>query len=190
MTPDLSSPPAEADPVRAALADPAVLGRLRAAARVFLGRRGYSLSPIRRSEEAAEVASVAQARAYGHKDRFDPTQGEVVRWLVGFVRNAAREHARKHPCGPPVAAPGLDDLAADLDRSVADVIADREQVERLLAALAPDDRDLVRRRYMDGETCAALADRFGTNENAVRQRCFRLIGRLREVGRAAGEGRP
>lgn len=189
MTPDVTSPPAEADPVRAALENPAVWRRMCAAARAFVGRPPPVGSPIARARDAEEVASEAKLRAWQRRADFDPAR-DVVRWLVGFVSVVARERAKWHPGGPPADGPGLDDLAADLGRPVADAVADADHAAALLAHLPPADADLVRMHHFDHLTHAEVAARIGSNENAVRVRYHRLMGRLREIGRAAGEVRP
>ena len=179
----------ESDPVTAALADPVVNGRLLAAARAFLGRRADTLSATRRSAEAEEIVSKACAEALKRRADFDPTR-DVVTWLVGFVRNVTRDHARKHariPTGPPPDAPALEDLAVDLGRPVSDVVANKEFADNVYAQLAPDDRELLQLRYVNDLTCAEIASSRGTNENAVRVRCHRIIQRLRQQHAASGE---
>src|SRR5881227_2023424 len=84
----------ESDPVAAALADPVVGSRLRAAARAFLIPRTLDLSPARRALEAEEIVSTARLRAWAKRGQFDPAR-DVVSWLVGFVVNVAREYLKK-----------------------------------------------------------------------------------------------
>jgi RNA polymerase sigma factor (sigma-70 family) len=176
MSVGTTTPPAECDPVRAALADRDVWTRLVAAARAFLAGR-----PGAFAQDAADVAQQAVARAIQRSDTFDPAR-DVVCWLVGFVANVAREHVKRQGRDatrytPPV----LDDLTADLGRPAADAIADREFADALVAGLPVTDRELIRLVYTEGLTFAEVGARVGTTEAAARVRHFRVLKHLREL---------
>lgn len=130
MTPDVSTPTTEADPVAVALADPAVWRRMYAAARAFRGGRGGNPLRSGRAADAEEIAPEAKLRAWQRRQDYDPAR-DVVRWPVGFVSTVAGERVKRQPGGPPADGPGLDDLAADLGRPVADAAADAEYVAAL-----------------------------------------------------------
>jgi RNA polymerase sigma factor (sigma-70 family) len=177
------------DPVVAALADQGIVDRLNAAARAFLGRRAYTLTATQRIAEAEEIVSIAQQRALERRDKFDPN-GDVVKWLVGFVRTVGREklgRANKNAMNLPNDAPRLEDLAVDLGLPVADALANRELADKLLSTLQPSDRELLRLKYELDLTFDEIATRLGSQKDAVRTQHYRLIVRLREqVGAREG----
>jgi RNA polymerase sigma-70 factor (ECF subfamily) len=67
---------------------------------------------------------------------------------------------------------------ADLD--VADQIASRELVERLLEALKPQDRLLMRLMYLEGRHLEDIAAITGWNKALIKVRAFRARAQLRK----------
>ncbi len=192
MMRDVSIPLAADDPVAVALNDRAIQTRLWNAARAFLGKRGAELSPTQRTAEAEVIAQEAALRAWKGRDKFDASR-DIVKWLVGFVINVAREFAKKRPrhtTGPPEDGPELEALAVDPSRPLDDAIADKMLVDHLLAQLPQLDRQIVRMKYCEEMTCAEIGQRIGMNENAVRIRVYRAILKLKQVCGLTGEGQP
>jgi RNA polymerase sigma factor (sigma-70 family) len=192
MSRDVSLPLAADDPVAVALNDQAVRTRLQNAARAFLGKRAIELTPTQRTVEAEVIAQEAAARAWTHRDRFDASK-DVMKWLVGFVVNVAREFAKKRcraTTGPPADGPGLEEMAIDPSRPVEDAITDKLLAGHLLEQLPPVDRDIVRMKYWEDLTCAEIGERIGLQENAVRIRLYRAILKLKQASGVAGEGQP
>jgi RNA polymerase sigma-70 factor (ECF subfamily) len=180
------------DPVAVALNDPGVRARLTNAARAFLGRRASELSPIQRTAEAEVIIQEAAARAWKHRDRFDASR-DVVKWLVGFVANVARELAKQRvraATGPPPDGPGPEELAVDPARPVEDAITDKLLAGQMLEQLPPGDRDIVRMKYWEELTCAEIGERVGLQENAVRVRLHRALLKLKQASGVTGEGQP
>lgn len=189
---DVSIPLAENHPVAVALKDPAVQTRLWNAARAFLGRRSSELSPTQRTAEAEAIAQEAAARAWKRRDQFDASR-DVVKWLVGFVVNVAREFAKKRArdaTGPPEDGAELETLAVDPSRPIDDAVADKLLIEQLVAQLPQLDRQMVLMKYRDEMTCAEIGQQIGMNENAVRIRVYRAILKLKNLCGLTGEGQP
>jgi RNA polymerase sigma-70 factor (ECF subfamily) len=192
MIQDVSLPPAPDHPVAVALNDSAVQLRLDNAARALLGKRAVGLSPIQRSAEAEVIAQEAKARAWKNRDRFDPSK-DVVRWLVGYINNVAREFAKKRrrdAASPPEDGPGLEELAVDRSRPVDDVAIDKLFAQHLLQQLPPTDRQIVEMKYGQDRTCAEIGQQLDMQENAVRVRLHRAIQKLKQLCGVTGEGRP
>lgn len=189
---DVSIPLAADDPVAVALNDPAIQTRLWNAARAFLGKRAAELSPTQRTAEAEVIAQEAAARAWKRRDQFDASR-DIVKWLVGFVVNVAREFAKKRSgdtTGRPEDGPDLEALAVDPSRPVEEAIADKLLAGQLLEQLPPADRDIVRMKYWQEKTCTEIGQQIGMNENAVRVRLFRAMLKLKHVCGVTGEGQP
>jgi RNA polymerase sigma-70 factor (ECF subfamily) len=195
MTVGTNTTGTDSDPLTAALADPAVAGRLIAAAKAFLGRRAASLTATQRAADAEELVAEARQRAWARRDRFDPSQ-DVVAWLVAFVSNVAREYVRRRSrdaaptgCGPPGEPPRLENLAVDLARAVPDQVADRQFRADVDARLSQPERDLLRMKYDEDLTFAEIGERLEMTECAVRVWHHRVVGRLRQEYRESREVR-
>jgi RNA polymerase sigma-70 factor (ECF subfamily) len=189
---DVSIPLAENHPVAVALEDPAIQARLWNAARAFLGRCSSELSPTQRTAEAEAIAQEAASRAWKRRDQFDASK-DVVKWLVGFVINVAREFAKKRSrdaTGPPEDGPDLEALALNRSRPIDDAVADKLLIEQLVAQLPQLDRQMVLMKYCEEMTCAEIGQRIGMNENAVRVRVYRAILKLKNQCGLTGEGHP
>jgi len=61
----------------------------------------------------------------------------------------------------------------------------RHWLQARLAELTPADRDLLLARFRDGDTLAAVGERFGLSGDAAHGRIRRLILRLRDAARGA-----
>ena len=176
-------PLTEDDPVAAALKDPAIQTRLWNAA-PFLGKRSRELSPTQRAAEAEVIAQEAASRAWKRRDQFDASR-DVVKWLIGFVINVAREFAKKRSrvgSDPSRNSHDLEALAIDPSRPLDEAIADRLLVEHLVTQLPQLDRQIVLMKYHEDMTCAEIGQRMGLNENAVRIRLYRAILKLKILG--------
>ena len=190
MMRDVSEPLASDHPVAVALKDPAVRLRLANAARALLGKRAAELSPTQRTAEAEVIVQEAAARAWKHRDRFDASR-DVVKWLVGYIVNVAREFAKKRShdaTSPPEDGPALDEMAVDPSRPVDEAVTDKLLARHLVEQLPPTDRQIVEMKYWDELTCAEIGQRLDMQENAVRVRLFRAIQRLKQLCGVTGEG--
>jgi RNA polymerase sigma-70 factor (ECF subfamily) len=190
MTRDVSLPPASDHPVAVALKDSTVRLRLSNAARALLGKRAADLSPTQRTAEAETIVQEAAARAWKHRDRFE-TSRDVVKWLIGYIVNVARECAKKRrhdPTSPPADGPGLHEMAVDPSRPVDDAAIDKLLAKHLVEQLPPTDRQIVEMKYWDELTCAEIGEHLDMQENAVRVRLFRAIHKLKQMCGVTGEG--
>jgi RNA polymerase sigma-70 factor (ECF subfamily) len=114
-------------------------------------------------ETAADLTQETFVRALGAAHRFRG-EGSVTTWLVGIARHVFFESLRKQR-GPEV----HDAPTPDLDPSASDAL----DVERALARVAPEHREvLVLRIVLDlsGEDAAAI---LGVSHDVVRQRLTR-----------------
>jgi RNA polymerase sigma-70 factor (ECF subfamily) len=189
---DVSLPLASDHPVAVAIQDAAIRLRLGNAARAFLRRRAAELSPTQRTAEAEAIVQEAAMRAWNRRDTFDESR-DVVKWLIGFIVNVAREFAKKRchdATSPPEKGPGLEVLAVDSSRPLDETVTDRLLVSHLLEQLTPTDRQIVKMKYLDELTCAEIGQRIDMKENAVRIRLFRAIQQLKQVCAVTGEGQP
>lgn len=131
--------------------------------------------------EAEDIAQDALLRAWRRRSTLRDGQRRN-QWLATIVRNEAfRQHARVRP--DPVATLETD-TGADDER----VLAAVEQADLHAALDRLDDRDrlLLRLRYDEDLTQAAIARRLGIPEGTVKVRLHRVRAKLRRSIRVVG----
>ena len=177
-TPPTTAPPA--DPVRAALGDPATLDNL------------VRMATSRHPGNATLIDDVVQetcARALAKFAAYDPAQGSVFAWLTGFLRNVYREQLRKDrrlPLRPDLDLAEVAPSRAGPDETAAER---REMYEVCIERLTPGEQEVLRLAHTLGLRGDEIAARLGITRPAARQRLSRAMGNLtRLVKTPRGEG--
>jgi RNA polymerase sigma-70 factor (ECF subfamily) len=104
----------------------------------------------------------------------DPAQ--VRAWLVAIAANEARQALRRQRRRPVV------DLSATYDHAAGGDPADAIEVvdlQRALARLKPDERQLLALRFVAGLDSTEIARELGGSASGIRSRIARLVDRLR-----------
>lgn len=123
--------------------------------------------------------------------RFDPRKGSTKTWLYAIALNCLSDHARRRAgegralervaAGPSFGATGeqeeIDELA---DRDFDDV-ADRDLLNRSLAALSGEEREAVSLRYGAELTVPEIAKLTGEPLTTIESRVYRALSKLREA---------
>ena len=135
--------------------------------------RRYARRNPERCAELVQEVSVALWEHYGRL-RKDATPFEERAWVIWNTR-AVLVAIERHPQVKTVtlAARMLDSIADDRDR-------DRELVAELMAALSDDDRRLLQLR-LDGYSAEEIGGQMGLTRNAVYQRIYRIINKLKQI---------
>lgn len=137
--------------------------------RGFLHARG--------TPDADEVVNDVFLAAFGQLERFDGGPAEFRGWLFAIARNKRVDAIRRAQRRPSVAGDPADERADDGVEAVA--FAD-EYVERLLAPLTPEQRDVVVLRFvldLDLESTAAALDKPLTAVKALQHRALERLRR-------------
>lgn len=164
--------------------------------------RGFAqreLNPeMMRRIDPEDVLQEAYADVFQNVDalRFD-NPGHFYKWLEQVVRNAAqdliralhrkkRDIQRERPLHTQTAAsyPDLLQRLAGDGTTPSQNVSRRENVAVLmvcLARLTPDQREVVRLRFLEDEPVAEITQRLGKSENAVYTLCHRGLKNLREM---------
>jgi len=134
-------------------------------------------------------------RALAHIGRYEERGAPFSAWLLRIAAHAAANRAR-HAAHRPVSSGG-----AHAAEEVAEVALPEgnaaDEVERWelavwlsahLAALPPEQRQVVDLRFYEGLSFAEVADRMGRSEGAVKQLLRRTLGALRVRLRAEERG--
>ncbi|MFO0848987.1 MAG: sigma-70 family RNA polymerase sigma factor [Gemmataceae bacterium] len=130
------------------------------------------------ADDVLQDAWLTAARSLG---RFDPGKATFAGWVCGIAANVVRNRLRSRqraarrfkPLGEPAAAaPPPDDQA--------------ERVAVALAALPEKYERVLRAKYLDGLSVAAIAAAWGETEKAVESTLTRARQAFREAFRTEG----
>jgi len=138
-------------------------------------RRVYSYVAYRLGDgpEAEDVTSAVFERAVRYRDKYDPSKGEPVAWLLGIARRSVDSAFTARP------AP----MSEVPDRAAPDDI-EEHAVRRLTLATAVTrleqrDQELIALRYGADLTAAQIADMLDMRTNTVEVALHRALERLR-----------
>jgi RNA polymerase sigma factor (sigma-70 family) len=142
---------------------------------------GLALLWTRDAHAAEDITQDAFLLAYSSLGRCAEPE-RFGAWLAGITRNSAREWLRR--CGKAMPLDtlheeGVDMLAeqASLDERQARLAA----LERAVASLPPEARQILLLKYQDRQSCAEIAARLGMKTNTVAKTLSRAYGRLAEI---------
>jgi RNA polymerase sigma-70 factor (ECF subfamily) len=132
----------------------------------------------RNAHDAEDVVQDASLRALKYFDGFRGEEGASARaWLLAIVRNTAYTWRRRHRA---------DTLATEFDEtqhSQTDVVdqPDRELLVRALDELAPEFREVIVLRELEGLSYKEISDVAGVPVGTVMSRLSRARTRLQEA---------
>jgi RNA polymerase sigma-70 factor (ECF subfamily) len=133
---------------------------------------------------ADELFQEAWLEAIRQIVQFSPQRGAFRAWLFGIARRRVAYHWRRHALRNRT-EDAIGDASATtttlLPHDILEQIERGQVVEAALLFLQPDDRELLLRRYTDGETIAEIARHYGRTAKAVESRLARLRQELREL---------
>jgi RNA polymerase sigma-70 factor, ECF subfamily len=137
-------------------------------------------------DDARDAVQDAFVRAFGALDRFDPER-PFLPWLLAIVRNRSRDllRARRPSVGlevldGPVGGAGAAQHADPAERGAA-----RELVWRALAQVAPEHREVLVLKELEGFSYAEIARTAGIPAGTVASRLYHARQALRSVLEAA-----
>lgn len=163
--------------VVAARHDPNAFGALYESHRLAVYR--YLRTRTATEDDAIELTSITFERALRSIDRFRPSGGGFLAWLLRIARNAAIDASRRLP-------------TIELDVGLVDGLIDnrpedavlaserRRSVARALATLPELQRDAVVLRYGAGLTARQIGEVIGKREAATQKLLRRALMSLRE----------
>jgi RNA polymerase sigma factor (sigma-70 family) len=135
---------------------------------------------------AEDLLADAFERALRARRRYDRRRGSAKTWLYAIALNVLRDHARRQGAEARAlerAGPRGD--AAE-DAALAGV-ADRDQLARALATLAPEEREAIALRCGAELTVPEMANVLGEKLTTMEGRVYRALRKLRD---ALPEDRP
>jgi RNA polymerase sigma factor (sigma-70 family) len=117
-------------------------------------------------------------RALKARRRFDRRKGSEKSWLYAIALNALRDHARRAA----VEERALERIAADggPDTGLGDAEL-RDQVQRLILALGPEEREAIALRYGADMTVPEIAKLLGVPLSTAETRVYRALRKMRDA---------
>lgn len=148
---------------------------------------GYVDRRTRRADQTFDLVAETFARALAARDRFDPSRGPAIAWLLGIARNQLIDAARRGKVADATRRRlGMERIVLPGDPDAADDAGlespfDPATVAAALEALPPEQRDAIRSRIVDEEPYDAIAERVGCSEQVVRKRVSRGLAAARRA---------
>jgi RNA polymerase sigma factor (sigma-70 family) len=141
---------------------------------------------------AEELTAQAFAEAWAGRHRIDPDRGSPTAWLFGIATNLIRRHHRSEARQlRAYASTGVDPVASFDEAAIVNRLTAAEDwpaVAGVLAAMSPDDRELLTLATWAGLSYQELSDTLGLPLGTVKSRLNRARERLGR--RVAGRGGP
>jgi RNA polymerase sigma factor (sigma-70 family) len=140
---------------------------------------------VRQAQVAEEIVQEAFLAVWRTPERFDPARGSVRSWLMGTVHHRAvdavrREQAQRRRAEQAAAlVPRVAEDPTDDVLSAIDLPRERRLVQKALAGLPDEQRDVIRRMYFDGMSQSQIAERTGLPLGTVKSRTLLAMRRLR-----------
>jgi RNA polymerase sigma-70 factor (ECF subfamily) len=124
--------------------------------------------------EAEEITSETFVRAVRYRDRYDPSLGEPVAWLLGIARRCIYDASLQPRPESPAAEPAV---GGDLEGEV----VSRMTLASALAALSSTDRDLIALKYGADLSTREIARVLEMRPGSVDVALSRARSRLKEL---------
>lgn len=129
-------------------------------------------------ELAEDLTQIVFLKAWKSLPSFLPEKGTFQAYLYAIARNLVIDYQRRKK---ELSLDNVDEPASDSDPDGEIVQAERKNaVNKLLATLDDDDKQLVVWRYFEELSFAEIAQIVGEKEGAIRVRLHRIIKKLKE----------
>jgi RNA polymerase sigma-70 factor (ECF subfamily) len=139
---------------------------------------------------AEELLADTCERALRARRRFDPRRGSAKTWLYAIALNCLNDHARRRAgegralervaTGSGFQTAEREEIDELADREFEDV-ADRDLLNRSLAALSGEEREAISLRYGAELTVPEIAKLTGVPLTTIESRVYRALEKLREA---------
>jgi RNA polymerase sigma factor (sigma-70 family) len=129
---------------------------------------------------AEDLLADAFERALRARRRFNRRRGSQKTWLYAIALNVLRDHVRRQ--GAESRALERTGARGDATEDLALAgVADRDQLARALATLAPEEREAIALRFGAELTVPEMAEVLGEKLTTVEGRVYRALRKLREA---------
>ncbi|MEJ7653218.1 MAG: sigma-70 family RNA polymerase sigma factor [Chloroflexia bacterium] len=143
------------------------------------------IGPMATKEDIEEVVSDVFFNAWEARETYDPGKASVRTWMSWFLIARSSSMRKKLLRAGKLRDATIHEAVAtswsDKGSATETQLDSRERLHRAYLRLAPADADLIRKRFVNDETPAAIARELGLPSQTVRVRLFRARARLRKV---------
>ena len=143
---------------------------------------GLLVRLLKQRGDAEEVLQEVFVQAWTRADTYNPALGSPAGWLIGIARHRAIDRLRTNAVRLRAVERADPPTAVETPEASASTSEKQRDVQRALAALPADQRELITDAYFDGMTQSELATRFnlplGTVKTRVRTGLLALRGLL------------
>jgi RNA polymerase sigma-70 factor (ECF subfamily) len=167
--------------------DPDVLGDLYA--RYGASSYGLLLRMLRNRDAADDVQQLVYAEVWRRGSQYDAERAGLLTWILTIARSRAVDHLRRRVPEPVPADELTRIIGGGHDRPETDLVLDRWQAAELLAALPPDERELLQLRFYAELSQTEIAARLGLPLGTVKARMVRALRRMRTDLEGTAEAR-
>ncbi|MBI1786729.1 MAG: sigma-70 family RNA polymerase sigma factor [Acidobacteria bacterium] len=148
--------------------------------------------------DAEEVTVDVYSQVWRHAGSFDRRRGSVVSWLMMLARSRALDRLRTRASRARREGPGLAGVRMvspeNNPEEAAVVDQTRQRMAVALAALAPEQREVIELAYYSGYSHSQMAERLGqpvgTVKTRIRLGMMKLRAALETAPKAANLGAP
>lgn len=137
--------------------------------------------------EIEDIVHDVFVEAWRAAGQFDPARGTVRAWLVTRMRSRVLDRRKSAGVTRSVSldASGYEWLAGGDDPAA---LPDQARVRAAMAALSPEQRQVLSLAYFEGLSCSEIAERAELPIGTVKSRAASALARLREQLGAPREG--
>lgn len=129
---------------------------------------------LQNPEDIKECINDAFLEFYIHRERFDSKKGTLATYLAQIMRNLSVSRYRKNVLWDEQLDTPLEDPA-----SIPESAEARIDLERAMAALKPEDAEIIRMKYYGGMTAREIAASLGLSYDTVKKRHQRSLSKMR-----------
>lgn len=141
---------------------------------------GVLLRMLRERAEAEDALQEVYTRVWLRADRYDPTKGRGMTWLIAIARNLAIDRLRARPDNH--SDDGLDLVQDSAPRAETRLVAQGEarRMADCFDTLEPERAEAVKGAYLNGLSYLDLAARHAVPLNTMRTWLRRSLLKLKE----------
>src|SRR6266571_1479130 len=133
------------------------------------------------AEAAEELTQDVFLSAWRKASRFDAARGRLSTWLMAIAHNLAVDRLRHdRGAGRPVLV-FVDELPEAIPTDEEDMVLDRETARQALAALSPNERQVLSLAYFQGWTAREIAEAQGIPLGTAKTRLRTALIKLRKT---------
>ncbi|MBQ9005441.1 MAG: sigma-70 family RNA polymerase sigma factor, partial [Atopobiaceae bacterium] len=118
-------------------------------------------------------------RAARFYERFDPARAKFSTWVISIARNCISDYFDRE-----VATAPIDEVPEGVfaqEDTQADRFDDINMLQKLLATLDDEEKELIYLKYYEGKRNVEIAEALGMNASTISTKLARAIAKMREA---------